>query len=115
MRAPQNMQTAAKVHSLVVVETDAHEIVRIKTQCVAIKLAAAKVSSPPAKLVNRMARGIVLAAEPGPCSWRNADIVAVGRSQGGPVVLRDWVGTLDSGNGLTEHGEAMDGGFDCPT
>ena len=43
-RAPQNIQTAAEVHSLVAVETDAHEIVRIKTQFAAIKQVAAKFS-----------------------------------------------------------------------
>ena len=36
-RAPQNLQTAADVHSLVAVETDEHEIARIKMQCAAIK------------------------------------------------------------------------------
>ena len=40
-----------------------------------------------------MARGVVLAAEPGLSGWRNADIAAVGRSEGGPAVLRDWMGT----------------------
>ena len=92
-RAPQNIQTATEVHSVVAVETDAHEIVRIKTQSAAIKQAAAKFSLPPAKLVTRMARGVVLAAEQGPSGWRNADIAAIGRSEGGPAVLRDWIGT----------------------
>ena len=36
-------------------------------------------------------------AELGPSCWRNADIAAKGRSEGGPAVLRDWIGTLDSG------------------
>ena len=31
-------------------------------------------------------------AEPGPSGWRNADIAAIGRSEGGPAVLRDWMG-----------------------
>ena len=44
MRAPQNMQTAAEVHSLVAVDTDEHEIVRIEMQCAAIKQAAVKFS-----------------------------------------------------------------------
>ena len=35
----------------------------------------------------------MLAAEPGPSGWRNADMAAIGRSEGGPAVLRDWVGT----------------------
>ena len=35
----------------------------------------------------------MLAAEPGPSGWRNADIAAIGRSDGGPAVLRDWMGT----------------------
>ena len=77
-RAPQNLQTAAEVHSLVAVETDEHDIARIKTQCAAVKQAAAKLSLLPAKLVKRMARGVVLVAEPGPSGWRNADIAAFG-------------------------------------
>ena len=35
----------------------------------------------------------MLAAKPGPSGWRNADIAAVGRSEGGLAVLRDWIGT----------------------
>ena len=70
-RAPQNLQTAAEVHSLVAVETDEHEIARIKMQCAALKQTATKCSPPPAKLVKRMARGVVLAAEPGPSGWRH--------------------------------------------
>ena len=46
MRAPQNMQIADEVHSLVAVDTDEHETVRIKMQCAAIKQAAAKFSPP---------------------------------------------------------------------
>ena len=92
-RAPQNTQTAAEVHSLVAVDTDEHEIARINMQCAAVKQAAAKFSHPPAKLVKRMARGVVLAAEPGPSGWRNADIAAIGRSVGRPAVLRDWIGS----------------------
>ena len=41
-----------------------------------------------------MARRVVLAAERGPSGWRNADIAAIGRSEGGPAVLREWRGTL---------------------
>ena len=93
VRALQIMQTAAEVHSLVAVEKDENEIARITMQCAANKQAAVKFSLPPAKLVNRMARGVVLAAEPGPSGWRNADIAANGRSDGGLAVLRDWVGT----------------------
>ena len=90
-RAPPNIQTAAEVHSLAAVETDEQETVRIKMQCAAIKQAA--------KLVKRMARGVVLAAEPG---WRNADIAVSSRSEGRPAVLRECVGRhLDSGNGPT--------------
>ena len=40
-----------------------------------------------------LARGVVLAAEPGPSGWRNADIAANRRSEGGPTVPRDWIGT----------------------
>ena len=86
VRAAQNMQTAA-------VETDENEIARIEMQCAAIKQAAVKFSPPPAKPVKRMARGVVPAAEPGPSAWRNVNIAAIGRSEGGPAVLRDWLGT----------------------
>ena len=41
-------------------------------------------------LVKRMAREVGLEAEPGPSHWRNADIAAIGRPDGGPGVLRDW-------------------------
>ena len=41
-------------------------------------------------LVKRMARGVGLEAESGPSHWRNADIAAIGRLDGGPGVLRDW-------------------------
>ena len=58
-RAPQNLQTAAEVHSLVAVETDERDIVRIKTQCAAIKQAAAKISPPPPKLVKRAWPGVL--------------------------------------------------------
>ena len=34
-----------------------------------------------------------MAAEPGPSGWRNSDIAAIGRSEGGPAVLREWIGT----------------------
>ena len=40
-----------------------------------------------------MARGVVLAAEPGPSGWRNAYIAAIGRCEGGPAVMREWIGT----------------------
>ena len=91
VRAPQNLQTAAEVHSLVAVETDEHAIARIKVQRAAIKQAATKFSLPPAMLVKRMAGGAVLAA--GPSGSSNADIATVGRSEGGPAVLRDWMCT----------------------
>ena len=32
-------------------------------------------------------------AELGPSCWRNADIAANGRSEGGLAVLHDWIGT----------------------
>ena len=62
-------------------------------QCAAIKQAAVKFTPPLLELVKRMARGVVLAAEPGPSSWRNADIAAIGRTEGQPAVLREWMGT----------------------
>ena len=44
--------------------------------------------------MKRMARGVVvLAAERGPSGWRHADIAAIRRSDGGPAVLREWMGT----------------------
>ena len=48
VRAPQNTQTAAEVHSLVAIDTDEHEIARINMQCAAIKQTAAKFTLPPA-------------------------------------------------------------------
>ena len=65
-RAPQNLQTAAEVHSLVVVESDEHEIARIEMQCVVDKANRNDIFAPTQrKLVERMAMGVVLAAEPG--------------------------------------------------
>ena len=90
VRALQKTQTAVEVHSLVAFHTDEHEIARIKMQCAAVKQAAAKFTPPPAKLVKRIARGVVLAAQPGPSGWRNADITAIGRAKWGPAVLREW-------------------------
>ena len=58
-------------------------------------------AGPPAKLVKRTARGVVLAAEPGPSGRRNADIAATGVAEGG--------------NGPALHSETLDGGHDCPT
>ena len=88
MRAPQNTQTAAEVHSLVV-DADEHKIARFNMQCAAVKQAASKFTPPPAKLVKRVARGLCSSAS----CWRNADIAATGRSEGGPAVLREWIGT----------------------
>ena len=79
IRAALQILPAAEVHSPVAFETDEHESARIKMQCAAVKQAAAKLLPPPARLVKRMARCVVLAAERGP--------------SGGPAVLRDWIGT----------------------
>ena len=57
------------------------ETARIRVQCAAIKQSALKLSAPLAKLVNRMAREVVLEAETG----RNADIAAIWRSEGEPA------------------------------
>ena len=76
----------------VAVDSDEHEILPIKMQCAAVKQAAAKFTPPPAKLVKRMARGVVLTAEPEPSGWRNADIAAIGKFEGGPAVLRERIG-----------------------
>ena len=54
-----------------------------------------------------------MAAELGPSGWRNADIAAVGRSEGTSCAAR-MDGHVNSGNGPTLYGEAMDGGYDCP-
>ena len=72
-RAPQNLQTAVEEHSLVAVETDETEITRIKMQCAALKQTATTFSPPPAKLVKRMARGVVLA-------WQQSRDSAVGET-----------------------------------
>ena len=85
-RAPPNIQTAGDVHSLVAVDTDEQEIARIKMRCAAITQAAVKFAPPPANLVKRIARRVVLAAEPGSSTWRNADIAATGRTEVGPAV-----------------------------
>ena len=36
---------------------------------------------------------VQLAAEPGPGGWRKADLAAIGRPDGGPAVLCDWIST----------------------
>ena len=82
-----------EVFSLVAIETVDHEIARIKMQWAAIKQAATKFVPPPAKLVKRMVRGVVLVAEQSPSGWCNAGIAAIGRSEGGPAAFRDWIGT----------------------
>ena len=64
--APQNTQTAAEVHALVAVDTDEQEIARIKMQRAAIKQTAVNFWAPPAKLVKRMARGVVPAPSQDP-------------------------------------------------
>ena len=69
----------------------------------AIKQVAVKFSPPPAKLVKRTARGVVLAAEPGPSRWRNADIAASRCTEGGPPVLLEWMGTWTQ----AEHGQQL--------
>ena len=109
-RTPQNLQTAAEVHSLFAVETDEHEIARIKMQCAAIEQTAAKFSPPPAKLVKRM---------PGVLCWRpnrvpHADIAAIGRSECVWAVLREWMGMWAQAM-VPPDSEAMDGSHDCST
>ena len=114
-RAPQNLQTAAEVHSLVAVETDEREIAQIKMQCAAIKQAAAIFKPPTSEIGQARGQGVVLAAEPGPSGWRNADMAAIGRSDGVPAVLREWVGTWT--RAMVPHCTAkpLDCGHDCPT
>ena len=82
-------------------------------QCAAIKQAAVKFTHPLSELVKRMARGVVLAAEPGPSSWRNADIAATGRTEGEPAVLREWMGTWTQAV-VPPDGETLDGSHNCP-
>ena len=87
LRAPQNLQNTAGVHSLVAVG-------RIKIA--AIKQAAAKFSPPPAKLVKRVA---------GESRWRPNQVPVVGamltsgRSEGTTSCAARLDGQLDSGNG----------------
>ena len=38
-------------------------------------------------------QGVVLAAEPRPTGWRNADIAGIERAERGPAVLREWIDT----------------------
>ena len=110
-RAPQIRQTA-EVHSLVAVDAGDQETLKVEMQCAAVKQAAAKFAPPSAKLVKRMARRLVLAAEPGPSGWRNADIAAIGRSEGGPAVLREWIGTWTWA--MVPHSTAkLDSDHDC--
>ena len=79
-----------------------------KTKCAAIKQAAVKFTLPKAKLVKRMARGFVLAADPGPSSWRNADIAAIGRTvREKPTVLQRMGGHVDAGCGTTPDGRQL--------
>ena len=65
-RAPQNLQTAAEVHSLVAVETDEQEIVRIKMQCAAIKQAAVKFSPPTGEAGETNGQGCCVGGRAGP-------------------------------------------------
>ena len=78
VRAPQNTQTAAEVHSLVAVDADEHEIAQRSSRVLRN---------------SRLPTRVMQAAEPGPSGWRNADIAAIGRSAGGPAVPREWIGT----------------------
>ena len=61
-----------------------------------------------------LAWGVVLAAEPGPSGWRNADIAAIGCSERTCCATR-LDRHVDSGNGPTLYGEAMDGGIQSST
>ena len=40
---------------------------------------------------------------------------AIGRSDGGPAVLRDWMGTWTQAGGPAPDSEALDGGYDRTT
>ena len=97
LRAPQNPQPSAEMRSLVAVVTDAQGVAQITALCAAIKQAATKFSPPLANFVKRMVRVVSLSAEPGPREWRNANIAASRRSEGGPAVLR-------AGRGATQDG-----------
>ena len=61
------------------------------------KQAAIRFKPPLAKLTKRMERRASLAAEPGPSGWRNVDIAAKGRGEGGPAVPRHWIGIWTQG------------------
>ena len=75
--APQNVQAAAEINSLVAVDVDEDEPKRVKAQCVAIKRFARKCPHPPSPNWSSAWLGVALAAESGP-----SDMAAVGRSAG---------------------------------
>ena len=82
-RAPQNLQTMADTNELVAVDVDAGEKTRIKETVCGEQAGGTEVcsSTSPARKVN------------GQDSLNpNAAVAATGRSEGGPAVLRDWVG-----------------------
>ena len=64
---------------------------RIKTQCAATKQAATKFSPPTSEAGETHGQGC--SAESGPSGWRNADIAAIGRTEGRPAVLHERIGT----------------------
>ena len=48
-----------------------------------------EIYAPTSEVGETRGQGVVLAAEPGPSTWRNADIAAIGRTERGPAVLRE--------------------------
>ena len=92
-RAPQHQQAVHEINDLVAVSADEDERRKLRLQCTAIKRSASTVKfAPPTKNVKRTARGVILAAEPGPSGSRNADIASIDRLEGGPAALRSWIG-----------------------
>ena len=93
VRAPQTTQTASEVHSLVAVDTDEHEITKIKNAMCSGQAGGFEIHAPTSEVGETNGQGVVLAAEPGPSGCRNGDTAAIGRAEGEPAVLREWIGT----------------------
>ena len=66
-------KTEDEINDLVAVTADEDEQGTIRMQSAVIKQSAANFAPPPPKIVKRMVCGVILAAEPGPSDWINAD------------------------------------------
>ena len=103
--ATQNQQTVDEIRALAAVTADDDEKRQIRMQYAGIKKGATKCPTTPAKLVQRMARGVLLAAWPGPSAWINSDIASICRREGG-------VAGMDTGICAEADSEALDSGED---